>query len=577
MPRAPETRPKRENKRPSPSEDAGDRRPDPPPPWKKSGNRTGEEFFRGIAYSAQEGIITIDAEAIIDFVNPKIADMLGYAKEAMIGRPLADFMDEEGQRILAINLDRRRQGISDQFDFKFVRQDGSDLWVYTSTNPLTDANGTYIGALGMFTDITRRREAERLLAWEKKALEQIVSSAPLPELLEQLMLGLEQHLSGAICSILLLEEDGLHLRHGAAPSLPEAYNRQVDGLPIGPQQGSCGTAVHAGRQIIVADIASDPLWVDFRQMALEHGLRACWSTPIETPEGGILGTFAIYHREPRVPSSRELEVVERARHVAYLALERKRAETTLQVANENLRLSNENLERRVLERTARLRKLSSQLNQVEERERLRVADSLHEGLLQLLATVALGLDGLGQYLTPGAPTDCLSSLRATLLEAMAMGRDLTHDLHPPALHSADLGHALYWLARRHQERHQLTVQLKVASKFDLPDRELRILLFRGANELLTNVGKHSQVGQAQMTLATQAKKSVCLTVSDDGIGFHATEVWGGDRGFGLFSLRERVEALGGNLSVESAPDCGTRVSILVPQQRKTSPRVTRAD
>src|ERR1041384_9875 len=128
-----------------------------------------------------------------------------------------------------------------------------------------------------------------------------------------------------LVSILLLSPDGKSLRHGAAPSLPKTYTKAIDGAPIGPRAGSCGTAAYRRERVIVSDIATDPLWDEYRHFAMEHGLRACWSTPIFSPTRDVLGTFALYSREPRSPSSEQLNLIEQITHLAAVALERERA------------------------------------------------------------------------------------------------------------------------------------------------------------------------------------------------------------------------------------------------------------
>jgi GAF domain-containing protein len=135
--------------------------------------------------------------------------------------------------------------------------------------------------------------------------------------------------TGVLGSILLLDEDGQHLRHGAAPSLPSAYNEAVHGIEIGPMQGSCGTAAFTGHPVFVTDIENDPKWATFADLALMYGLRACWSTPILTAGRKVLGTFAMYHREPREPTVRDLALVDLVTQTAALVIDRDRAKSAL--------------------------------------------------------------------------------------------------------------------------------------------------------------------------------------------------------------------------------------------------------
>lgn len=125
-----------------------------------------------------------------------------------------------------------------------------------------------------------------------------------------------------LVSVLLAEPDGLHLRHGAAPSLPDFYNRAIDGIATGEGVGSCGTAAHRRQPVVVTDIATDPFWDDFRDLAGQAGLAACWSTPILARDGSLLGTFAMYHRVPRVPQDSDLALARVFTGTAALAIER---------------------------------------------------------------------------------------------------------------------------------------------------------------------------------------------------------------------------------------------------------------
>ncbi|WCB97083.1 hypothetical protein DSM104299_05855 [Baekduia alba] len=169
-----------------------------------------------------------------------------------------------------------------------------------------------------------------LLRGQKDVFELIARRAPLGTVLEALVRLVEEHSdTGAIASILLLDEDGVRLVHGAAPSLPASYNEAIDGTGVGPAVGSCGTAAYRRAPVIVTDIATDPLWDDYRDLAEEAGLAACWSVPILGTGGVVLGTFAIYHRHPAAPADGDRDVLDAFQQAAALAIEGDRAQTAL--------------------------------------------------------------------------------------------------------------------------------------------------------------------------------------------------------------------------------------------------------
>jgi PAS domain S-box-containing protein len=169
------------------------------------------------------------------------------------------------------------------------------------------------------------------------ALGMIRAQAPLPSILEILCLEIEKQYSGLLCSILLLDADGKSLHHGAAPSLPAEYSKLVDGIPVGPCAGSCGTAAFRKQPVIVADVETDPLWKEIVHLARPHGLRACWSTPILSQDGAVLGTFAIYYREPRTPDEHHLQLIAHATQLAGIAIERDQFKAQLRAAETRYR------------------------------------------------------------------------------------------------------------------------------------------------------------------------------------------------------------------------------------------------
>ncbi|MRG57817.1 EAL domain-containing protein [Phyllobacterium sp. SYP-B3895] len=203
---------------------------------------------------------------------------------------------------------------------------GAKTWLSTSKVALHDDKNEIIGLVGISRDVTVRKNADRLRDGQTLVLEMIAMNAPLEDVLDRIVRLIEEQLEGVFGSIHLVDSDGGHLKHGAAPSLPAAFTRAIDGIAIGPHSGSCGTSAYRHESVIVADIANDPLWTDFRDLAELHGLRSCWSTPILTHQGTVLGTFAMYSGKVRKPGSLEMRLTKKIVRIAGIAIERKRAE-----------------------------------------------------------------------------------------------------------------------------------------------------------------------------------------------------------------------------------------------------------
>jgi GAF domain-containing protein len=187
-------------------------------------------------------------------------------------------------------------------------QEQSDVWPDAAPPDIVPTAGE--------DDGTFRAEQERIK-------EMIAADAPLSEILSNLVLLIEAQSPEMLCSILLLSDDGNHVRHAVAPSLPENYVKVIDGSPIGPKHGSCGTAMFRGKPVIVRDISTDPLWEEYRNFAWAIGVTACWSTPIMSSKGKVLGSFAMYYREPRTPDGEERHLTDVATKLAALAIEQR--------------------------------------------------------------------------------------------------------------------------------------------------------------------------------------------------------------------------------------------------------------
>jgi two-component system cell cycle sensor histidine kinase/response regulator CckA len=188
--------------------------------------------------------------------------------------------------------------------------------------------------IGVVRDITARKLAERQLAWQARVLERVAAGHSSRDVLPAMLEGLETLLPDGIASILVRRGNRLHLGH--APSLPAAFRAACDGLEIGPDVGSCGTAAWHNHTVVCEDVATDARWERGRDLALAHGLQSSWSVPVRGADGAVLGTFAIYHRTPRTPTPFEVAVVERAAVIAGLAIERERREELLASIQRNI-------------------------------------------------------------------------------------------------------------------------------------------------------------------------------------------------------------------------------------------------
>ncbi|MDX2212313.1 MAG: PAS domain S-box protein [Oculatellaceae cyanobacterium bins.114] len=302
-----------------------------------------EQFLRSIYEGVEQVIFTVDVLENGDFCfvdfNPAAERLTGYSTTQMQGK-LA------GEKVRQHYTDCVQAGVSITYEECLVFQDTPSWWL-TTLNPIRDAASRIYRIVGTSTNLTQRKQAELLLEIQTVILEQIAKGEPLPVVLNALICSMEGLLNQASCSILFCDDDG-RLHHGCAPHLPSAYIQAIDGVAIGEGVGSCGTAAFRRATVIVSDIATDPLWQNYRELALEHGLAACWSVPVITSDGRVLGTFAVYHRDIYTPNKYDLIVVALAANIAGIAIERDQATQALEQLNREL-------EHRVEERTSALR------------------------------------------------------------------------------------------------------------------------------------------------------------------------------------------------------------------------------
>lgn len=405
-----------------------------------------------------------------------------------------------------------------------------------------------------------RAEAERtasILADQRSALEQIASGAPLGSTLETLIESIERHADGALRgSVLLFDAEARVLRHGAAPSLPPAYNAAIDGVAIGPAVGSCGTAAHDDREVLVVDIETDPLWADYRDLALGHGLRACWSTPIHASDGAVLGTFAIYYDSPRAPTDEERQIVGTLNRTAAIAIERTRVEEELRAANQRkdefLALLGHELRNPLAPILTALELMEDDGAHGEER----AAIERHVGHMIQLVDDLLDISRI----TRGKVE--IERRPVPLSEAVEAAVELASPLFE-------------------KRAHHLSVEVPDVLCVDGD----RIRLAQIFANLLTNAAKYTDPGGRVTVRAAREAEEAVVRVTDDGMGIEPAllprifepftqGVRGIDRlegglGLGLPLVRSLVELHGGVVSVRSdGVGRGTEVEVRLPLGRQ---------
>src|SRR5215470_7057784 len=262
------------------------------------------------------------------FLNQRWLDYTGLAMaQALDGGWTAAIHPDDLGKLMDTWSRLLASGAPGEEEARLRRGDGAYRWCLFCAVPVRNELGHLVHWSGTATDIEDRKQAEAALQWskallagEKRVLGMIAKGEALPHILEALCRVVEEQSSDILSSCLVLDANGTHLRHAAAPRLPQSYIDAIDGVAIGPTGGSCITAAYRAAPVVVADIAMDPLWADYRHLPLAHGLRACWSVPIMSSEAKVLGTFAMYYRETRSPTPHELHVLEQIASLAAVSI-----------------------------------------------------------------------------------------------------------------------------------------------------------------------------------------------------------------------------------------------------------------
>ena len=283
-----------------------------------------------------------------EFLNKRWHDYTGFSPgESRVRGWQPTVHPEDLPRVVAKGQELLASGQPGEVVARIRRHDGVFRWFLMRVEPLRDETGKIVRWYGTQTDIEDHKRKEDLATGEKLLLEMVTSGHSMPGILDALCQFVESATSGCYCSVVLVDPTGTRLEHGAAPSLPARFITSIVGRPVNAESGPCAMAAYLNEQVIAADLTTETRWAEYEwcPMALEHGMRACWSTPIRSAAGEVLGAFAIYYAEPRTPTRRDQALIDQFTHIASITVERERAQSALTHALSKLRQDESELRR----------------------------------------------------------------------------------------------------------------------------------------------------------------------------------------------------------------------------------------
>ena len=265
-------------------------------------------------------VMITDGDRRIVYINRAFTERFGHRPADVIGQDGHEVFAGTNAPVEVVDHFERRLANGRAFDEDiFVTdKDGRTVWMQAHVNPILGASGAIQNVVTVLADIT---ESKQMQVLQREVLEAVAGDMPLVEVMNLICRQVEAVAPEIVCSILAVDEEG-RLRPLAAPSMPAHVAAAIDGVPIGPKAGSCGTTAWRGEPVVVTDVENDPLWADFKALVLPLGLKACWSSPIKLRDGHVAGTFAFYYRDKRGPSAWHEHIVSACVHLCVVAIER---------------------------------------------------------------------------------------------------------------------------------------------------------------------------------------------------------------------------------------------------------------
>ncbi len=491
--------------------------------------RDSEQRFRGIFDNVGVGIIEVERDDNIINVNDRACQILGMSREQLKSMKIHD-LTWPADREISDKLNRElHQGLRSGTDYekRYVKRDGSPVWVHVTVSPVYDEHGKWIRSIGTMEDITERKQAQENLEAERARLQAVLDSIPV--------------------AVWFTDKNGRMIQAnkavenvwGGKAILVEGIDQYDQykgwfadtGKPIKTHDWALARAIEKG-ETTTGEV------INILRFDGKHGTLLNSASPVLDRQGNIIGGVVV-----------ALDITERKR------------------AEDQLKKFNETLEQRVSERTQQLRALTLQLSQAEYQERKRLAKILHDHLQQLIVAAKMHIGWIQPSSDIEAMHETAKETSNILKEALKVSRGLAVDLSPPVLHDAGLIGGINWLASDMKKKYHFDVNVQLEKNAEPEFESLRILLFESVRELLLNSLKHSKVSEAQISLMLTPDNMIKIIVSDEGKGFDPDVLKkrnASDVSFGLFSIQERLAYIGGKMIIESAPNQGTRVTLTVP-------------
>ncbi len=530
------------------------------------------EKFRTIFNSSTDAIMLMEGDKFVDCNDATLKIFGCKNREDFLGKNHIDFSPptqadgtDSRQAANQIMETAFRTG-NNFFEWLHCRLNGEVFPAEILITPMNIIGKQML--LGTVRDITERKLAEAKFEGRSKVLELLTAGATLESILSNLVTTAEALNPKMLCSVVLLDEEQKHLLHGAAPSLPNFYNRAIDGIEIGPEVGSCGTAAYTGKRVIVGDVYTHPYWVSFRDLAEKAGIRSCWSEPVSASSGEVLGAFAIYYREPRLPTESDIRFIRESAQLAGIAIERRQSDEQSRMLRDELAH---------VARISTVGEMASGLAH-EINQPLAAISNYTKGCIRRIEKNDIDIDELSAALTRiTAQAERAAKVIQNLREFVSKGELQGERFDINAL----INEALV-LVQSDARQHQVSINLKLAEY--LPEvvvdriqiQQVVLNLVRNGIEALS--GSDISRRSIMITTLKNNDEEIEVGISDNGPGlnheildhlfepFYTTKPTG--MGMGLAISQTIIESHGGVMHAEPNGHQGLSIRFTLPLERK---------